>query len=149
MKFEDFKIGQTFSASITITKPDFDNYISFARTRNVLHENPELAAREGIKGVMLPGRAIIARAEGEMTRLAAFSDCIMLLYGMDGDPEWSGRQTRFLGEVYAGEELDVKYTVASKKEETGYGILRVDFEIRKKDGKLAVVSRGNLYRIKK
>ncbi len=149
MKFEDFKIGQTFNASMAITKPDFDNYISFARTRNVLHENPELAAREGIKGVMLPGRAIIARAEGEMTRLAAFSDCIMLLYGMDGDPEWSGRQTRFLGEVYAGEELDVKYTVASKKEETGYGILRVDFEIRKKDGRLAVVSRGNLYRIKK
>lgn len=149
MKFEDFKIGQTFSASMAITKSDFDNYILFARTRNVLHENPELAAREGIKGVMLPGRAIIARAEGEMTRLAAFSDCIMLLYGMDGDPEWSGRQTRFLGEVYAGEELDVKYTVAAKKEETGYGILRVDFEIRKKDGKLAVVSRGNLYRIKK
>ncbi len=149
MKFEDFKIGQTFGASIAITKSDFDNYISFARTRNVLHENPELAAREGIKGVMLPGRAIIARAEGEMTRLAAFSDCIMLLYGMDGDPEWSGRQTRFLGEVYAGEELDVKYTVASKKDEAGYGILRVDFEIRKKDGKLAVVSRGNLYRIKK
>ena len=129
MKFEDFAVGQTFAASFTISKADFDGYISFARTRNVLHENPELAAREGIKGTMLPGRSIIARAEGEMTRLPEFADCIMLLYGMDGDPSWSGRHTRFLGEVYAGEKLDVKYTVSDKKEDKGYGILAVDYEI--------------------
>ena len=114
MKFEDFAVGQEFSASITITKSDFDAYISFARTRNVLHENLELAAKEGIKGMMLPGRSIVARAEGEMTRLAEFSDCIMLLYGMDGDSEWNNRHTRFLGEVYAGEDLKIKYTVSDK-----------------------------------
>jgi acyl dehydratase len=148
MKFDDFKVDQTFFATIRIEKADFDAYISFARTRNVLHENPELAAREGIRGVLIPGRAVIARAEGEMTRLPAFSDCVMLLYGMDGDAEWGGRQTRFIGEVYAGESLDVKYTVASKKEERGYGILRVDYEITK-GGRPAVISRGNLYRIKK
>ncbi|HXV45170.1 MAG TPA: hypothetical protein VD736_00675, partial [Nitrososphaera sp.] len=68
MRFEDFKVGQTFAASITITKNDFDNYISFARIRNILHENPQLAEKEGIRGTMLPGRSIIARAEGEMTR---------------------------------------------------------------------------------
>ena len=148
MKFEDFALGQTFSASFTITRADFDAYISFARTRNVLHENPELAAKEGIKGTLLPGRSIIARAEGEMTRLAAFSDCVMLLYGMDGDPAWGGRQTRFLGEVYADDELDAKYTVAAKRGEKGYGILRVDYEISRA-GKPVIVSRGNLYRIKK
>lgn len=148
MKFDDFVAGQAFSASITITKEDFDRYISFARTRSVLHENPELAAKEGITGVLLPGRSIIARAEGEMTRLPAFADCIMLLYGMDGDPRWAGRQTRFMGEVYAGETLEVKYTVAGKKEEKGYGILRVDYEISKA-GRPVVISRGNLYRIKK
>jgi hypothetical protein len=102
MMFEDFAVGQTFAASIKISKADFDNYISFARTRNILHENPQLAEREGIRGIMLPGRSIVARAEGEMTRLPAFSDCIMLLYGMDGDPAWSNRTTRFLEEVYAG-----------------------------------------------
>ena len=148
MKFDDFAAGQTFSASITIEKADFDAYIAFAHTKNVLHENPALAAREGITGVLLPGRAIIARAEGEMTRLPEFSNCIMLLYGMDGDHAWAGRQTRFLGEVYAGERLDVKYTVAAKREEKRYGMLRVDYEISKAD-KLVVVSRGNLYRIKK
>lgn len=114
MKFDNFATGQTFAASFTITKADFDNYISFARTRNILHENPELAEKEGIKGIMLPGRSIIARAEGEMTRLAEFADCIMLLYGMDSDPAWSGRHTRFLSEVYAGERLDAKYTVRQK-----------------------------------
>ena len=150
MKFEDFAVGQEFSASITITKSDFDAYISFARTRNVLHENPELAAKEGIKGTMLPGRSIVARAEGEMTRLAEFSDCIMLLYGMDGDSEWNNRHTRFLGEVYAGEDLKIKYTVSDKKEDRGYGILAIDFEVtRAPDSKLVVVSRKNLYRIKK
>jgi acyl dehydratase len=119
MKFDDFAVGQTFSTTVKIEKADFDAYLSFARTRNVLHENPEVAAREGIRGVLIPGRAVIARAEGEMTRLPAFSGCVMLLYGMDGDPEWGGRQTRFMGEVYAGEQLDVKYTVAGKKEEKG------------------------------
>jgi hypothetical protein len=149
MKFGDFAVGQTFSASITINKTDFDSYISFARTRNVLHENPQLAEKEGIKGTMLPGRSIIARAEGEMTRLPAFSDCIMLLYGMDGDPAWTGRHTRFLGEVYAGEELEVKYVVSEKKDDKGYGILAIDFEIsRARDGKPVVISRRNLYRIK-
>ncbi|MEP0826125.1 MAG: hypothetical protein HRF40_11630 [Nitrososphaera sp.] len=150
MNFEDFKVGQTFSASTKITREDFANYISFARTRNILHENPEIAEKEGIRGIMLPGRSIVARAEGEMTRLPAFSDCIMLLYGMDGDSNWNNRNTRFLGEVYAGEDLEVKYTISDKKEDKGYGILAVDFEItRARDNKLVVVSRRNLYRIKK
>jgi acyl dehydratase len=82
--------------------------------------------------------------------LAEFSDCIMLLYGMDGDPAWNNRHTRFLGEVYAGDELQVKYVVSDKKEDKGYGILAIDFEItRARDSKLVVVSRKNLYRIKK
>jgi hypothetical protein len=98
---------------------------------------------------MLPGRSIIARAEGEMTRLPEFSDCVMLLYGMDGGPAWSSRHTRFLGEVYAGEELEVKYIVYEKKEDKGYGILAIDFEVRRaRDSKLVVISRRNLYRIK-
>ena len=51
----------------------------------------------------------------------------MLLYGMDCDTAWSSRHTRFLGEVYAGEELEVKYTVSEKKEDRSYGILAIDF----------------------
>jgi hypothetical protein len=65
---------------------------------------------------LLPGRAIIARVEGEMTRLDIFSGSIMLLYGMDGNPNWDNRHCRFLGEVYAGEELEGEYSVSDKKE---------------------------------
>ena len=83
MKFGEFKVGQTFKSCILIDKDDFERYISFAKTRNILHEKPELAASEGIKGTLLPGRAVIARAEGEMTRLDIFSDSIML-------PVWNG-----------------------------------------------------------
>jgi hypothetical protein len=35
-----------------------------------------------------------------MTRLKEFSENAMLLYGMDGDPDWENRHTRFLAEVY-------------------------------------------------
>jgi acyl dehydratase len=63
MRFEDFAVGQSFTASITITKSDFEDYTAFARTRNILHKNPKLAEKEGIKGIMLPGRSIIARAQ--------------------------------------------------------------------------------------
>ena len=45
-------MGQTFKSRIRIDKDDFERYISFARTRNILHEKPELAASEGIKGCL-------------------------------------------------------------------------------------------------
>ena len=152
MKFEEFKIGQTFKSYICIDKHEFVKYISFARTKNILHEKHELAAKEGIKGILLPGRAILARAEGEMTRLDIFSNTIMLLYGMDGDPKWDNRHTRFLGEVYVGDALEVEYTVSDKKEANSekYGILSIDVQIKQlNNNKPVIVSRRNLYRIKK
>jgi hypothetical protein len=66
LKFEEFKAG------IYIDNDEFEKYTSFAKTKNILHKKPELATREGIKSTLLPGRAIIARAEGEMTRLDIF-----------------------------------------------------------------------------
>ena len=131
MKFQEFKVGQTFKSRVLIDNDDFQKYISFAKTKNILHEKPELAAKEGIKGTLLPGRAIIARAEGEMTRLDIFSDSIMLLYGMDGDPNWDNRHTRFMGEVYAGDELEVEYSISNKVEGNSerYGILSIDLQM--------------------
>jgi acyl dehydratase len=154
LKFEEFKVGQTFRSRICIVKDEFEKYLSFAKTKNILHENPELAAKEGIKSTtLLPGRAIVARAEGQMTRLDAFSNSIMLLYGMDGDPAWGNRHTRFLAEVYAGDELEVEYSVSDKKDRGPselYGILSIDIQIKRiSDSKLVIVSHKNLYRIKK
>jgi acyl dehydratase len=154
LKFEDFKVGQTFRSRICIDKDEFEKYLSFAKTKNILHENPELAAKEGIKSTtLLPGRAIVARAEGQMTRLDAFANNIMLLYGMDGDPTWGNRHTRFLAEVYAGDELEVEYSISDKKDggpSELYGILSIDIQIKRiNDNKLVIVSHKNLYRIKK
>lgn len=152
LKFEEFKLGQVFKARIYINESEFKQYISFAKVKNILHQNSELAKKEGIKGKLLPGRAVMTRAEGEMTQLEVFSDRIMLFYGMDGDPKWDNRQTRFLAEAYVGDELEVEYSVSDKREEnTGrYGILSIDVQIRRvRDNKLIIVSRRNLYRIKK
>ncbi len=154
MKFEEFKVGQTFKSRIRIDKDEFEKYLSFAKTKNILHENPESAAKEGIKDItLLPGRAIVARAEGEMTHQEVFSNSIMLLYGMDGDPTWGNRHTRFLSEVYAGDELEVEYSISDKKDgglSELYGILSIDIKIKRIiDNKLVIVSHRNLYRIKK
>ncbi len=73
---------------------------------------------------------------------------------MDGDPTWGNRHTRFLSEVYAGDELEVEYSISDKKDEGGlseqYGILSIDIQIKRiDDNKLVIVSHKNLYRIKK
>ena len=80
-----------------------------------MHQKPELAKREGINGTLLPGRAVLARAEGEMTQLEPFSNNIILFYGMDGDPKWDNRQTRFLAEAYVGDELEVEYSISHRE----------------------------------
>ena len=152
MRFEDFKIGQTFETHITISNEESMMYMSFTKTKNILLENSEMAKKEGVKQQFLSGRSILSRAEGEMTRQEIFSDSIMMLYGMDGDPSWKCRQTRFLKEVHPGEELLVKYIVSEKTDtpNSPYGILSIDFEIYKeKEQQLVIISRRNLYRIKK
>jgi SpoVK/Ycf46/Vps4 family AAA+-type ATPase len=40
LKFGEFKVGQIFKSHIVIDKDDFQKYISFAKTRNILHEKP-------------------------------------------------------------------------------------------------------------
>lgn len=152
MKFDEFKLDQIYKSHICINESEFKQYVSFAKVMNILHQKPDLAKKEGITGTLLPGRAILARAEGEMTQLEVFSDNIMLIYGMDGDPKWDNRQTRFLAQAYVGDELEVEYYVSDKREErTGkYGILSIDIRVKRvSDGKLILVSHRNLYRIKK
>ena len=68
-----------------------------------------------------------------MTRLDLFANNIMLLYGMDGDPTWSNRHTRFLNGVYTGDEQEVEYSISDKKGEENserYGILSIDSKLK-------------------
>ena len=153
MKFYEFKVGQLIKSKILINEEEFRQYLTFSNVKNILHENPKLAEKEGIKGTLLPGRAILARAEGEMTQLGVFSNNVMLLYGMDGDAKWNNRNTRFLGEAYVGDELEVEYRISDKREghsTDSYGILSIDVQIKRlHDDKLVIVSHSNLYRIRK
>lgn len=153
MKFDEFKVGQLFKSKILINEGEFNQYLAFSKVKNILHTNPKIAEKEGIKGTLLPGRAVLARAEGEMTQLGVFSNNVMLLYGMDGDTKWNNRNTRFLGEVYVGDELEVEYRVSDKREGNPtdtYGILSIDVQIKRlQDDKLVIVSHSNLYRIRK
>ena len=59
----------------------------------------------------------------------------------------------FLSEVYAGDELEVEYSISDKKDgglSELYGILSIDIKIKRIiDNKLVIVSHRNLYRIKK
>ncbi|MFL6328879.1 MAG: hypothetical protein ACJ71I_15540 [Nitrososphaeraceae archaeon] len=53
---------------------------------------------------------------------------------MDGDPTWDNRHIRFLAEVYAGDELEVEYSISDKKGEGNserYGILSIDVQIKR------------------
>lgn len=74
----------------------------------------------------------------------------MIFYGMDGDPSWKSRHTRFLKPLYADEKLKMKFKITEKTDlNENYGLLAVDFEGTKKNGDLVVVSKRNLYQIKK
>jgi hypothetical protein len=46
LKFEEFKVGQSFKSKILINEDEFKQYISFSKIKNILHQNPELAAKE-------------------------------------------------------------------------------------------------------
>lgn len=74
----------------------------------------------------------------------------MIFYGMDGDPSWKGRHARFLKPLYTDEKLKMKFKIAEKTDlNENYGLLAVDFEGSKENGDLVVVSKRNLYQIKK
>jgi hypothetical protein len=71
---------------------------------------------------------------------------------MDEDPKWDNRHTRFLSEVYAGDELEVEYYILDKKggNSERYDILSIDVQIKRtSDDKLVILSHRNLYTMKK
>ena len=77
-------------------------------------------------------------------------DSLIILYGIDGDKEWEGRQTRFLKPLYTDQVLKIKFTVSEKKDlDEEFGLIGVDFEGTNGEGEVIVTSKKNLYRIKK
>lgn len=141
------RAGESFDAEFAIGRGEVDAYVAFSRVDNadVLAEAGALSSR----GPAVPGRAILARIEGEMTRHPRMRGRRLLLAGADGDPAWEGRSVRFVRPLPAGERLSVRYTLSSVEaaRDGSGGRIAVDFEGRDMDGRTVVVARRNLYRV--
>ena len=145
-KFSSLKIGDQFQSTTTISSDELDDYLGFSRIKNAMFE-----INTGKKEPkVISGRAMISRMEGEFTRLRQIYGNLIILYGIDGDKEWDGRQTRFLKALYTDQVLKIKFTVSEKKDlDEEFGLIGVDFEGTNADGEVIVTSKKNLYRIKK
>lgn len=144
-RFSELKVGDEFFSEAKISLSDLEEYMRFSGIKNVLYENKKDTERK-----IVSGRAILAKMEGEFTRLKEMYGNLLIFYGMDGDPAWKGRHTRFLKPLYTDENLKMKFTISEKSDlNDDYGLLTIDFEGSKDDGDLVVVSKRNLYQIKK
>lgn len=142
-KFSEFKIGEEFFSTCTISKKELDTYMDFSRIKNVIFDDKK-------DDSIVSGRAIVARMEGEFTRLSQIYGNSILFYGTNGDPLWGNRNSRFLKPLFTDEILKIKFKISDKKDmDNDYGIITVDYEGTKQNGDLVVVSKQNLYRIRK
>ena len=143
-KFSEIKVGEEFFSTCSISEKELDSYLSFSRVKNVLLDNSTNDKH------LVSGRAILSRMEGEFTRLSQIYGNLLVFIGTDGDSDWKNRNTRFLKPLYADEVLKIKYTVSGKDDvDEDFGKIAIDFEGTKQNGDTVVVSKKNLYRIKK
>lgn len=143
-KFSDLKVGDEFFSTCSISENELNTYLDFSRVKNVLLDNSSNCKH------LISGRAILSRMEGEFTRLGQIYGNLLIFIGTDGDSNWENRNTRFLKPLFVDEVLKIKFTVSGKNEiDDEFGRIAVDFEGIKQNGELVVVSKKNLYRIKK
>ena len=145
-KFSTLKIGNTFVSTTSISKKELEEYLRFSRIKNAMFEIDSGKNEDRV----VSGRAIISRMEGEFTRLRQIYGNYIVLYGIDGDEEWKNRQARFLRPVYTDQVIRLKFTISDKRDiDDEFGVIGVDFEATFEDGELVLISKKNLYRIKK
>ena len=143
-KFKEFRVGDTFQSTCSISDKELDEYLSFSRVRNAFLD--EMKKGES----MVSGRAILSRMEGEFTRLSQIYGNHIVFIGTDGDPEWENRNTRFLKPLTTDQVLRLKFTVSGKEDiDEEFGKIAIDFEGTDQDGETIVLSKKNIYRIKK
>ncbi len=142
-KFSELKIGQEFFSTCSISEKELDSYLNFSRVKNVFLDSDS-------NNNLVSGRAILSRMEGEFTRLSQIYGNLLIFIGTDGDKEWDNRNTRFLKPLYVDEVLKIKFTISGKEEiDEGFGKILIDYEGKNKQDELVVISKKNIYRIKK
>lgn len=144
-KYSEIKIGDRFFSACSVSEKELDGYLGFSRVRN-----PFLEARDRNDQKIVSGRAILSRMEGEFTRLSQIYGNHIVFIGTDGDPEWDNRSIRFLKPLHADEVLKLQFTISAKENvDDEFGRIAVDCEGTTPDGDVVVISKKNLYRIKK
>ena len=143
-KFKEFRVGDTFQSTCSISDKELEEYLSFSRVRNAFLD--EMKKGES----MVSGRAILSRMEGEFTRLSQIYGNHIVFIGTDGDAEWENRNTRFLKPLTTDQILRLKFTVSGKEDiDEEFGRIAIDFKGTDQDGETIVLSKKNIYRIKK
>lgn len=144
-KFSELNVGDEFYSECEITVSELDNYLLFSGIKNVIYEDKKVSNEKK----MVSGRAILSKMEGEFTRLEPMYGNVLIFYGVDGDPDWNNRQTRFLKPLLTGEKLKIKFRISEKRKlNEEFGLIAVDFEGTNQEGKTVVVSKRNLYQMK-
>ncbi len=144
-KFSELKVGEEFHSTCSISEKELESYLNFSRIKNALFETGTESATN-----LVSGRAILSRMEGEFTRLGQIYGNILVFIGTDGDEEWENRNTRFLKPLHTDEVLKIKFTISSKDDiDEKYGKIAVDYEGTKQNGDIVVISKKNIYRMKK
>ena len=143
-KFSELKVGDEFYSTCTISEKELEEYLKFSRVKNVLLDDPTAKTK------LVSGRAILSRMEGEFTRLSQIYGNVLIYIGSDGDKDWKNKSTRFLKPLGTDEVLKIKFTISAKEDvDDEFGKISVDYEGTKQNGDFVVISKQNIYRIKK
>lgn len=144
-KFSEFRVDDSFYSTCTISDKELEEYLKFSRVRNAFLKNKQKGDQQ-----LISGRAILSRMEGEFTRLNQIYGNDLIFLGADGDSEWENRNTRFLKPLYTDQVLKLKFTVSQKEDiDEEFGKIMIDFEGTTQDNEIIVLSKKNIYRIKK
>ena len=144
-KFSEFKIGDKFFSTCSISEKELEEYLKFSRIKNAFLEDMQKSNQK-----IVSGRAILSRMEGEFTRLSQIYGNHIVFVGTDGDSSWENRSSRFLKPLFTDEVLKIKFTVSAKEDmDDEFGKIAIDYEGTKQDGETVVLSKRNWYRIKK
>lgn len=144
-KFSELRVGDSFHSTCSISDKEMEEYMKFSRVRNAFLED-----RPKVEQGIVSGRAILSRMEGEFTRLSQIYGNYIIFLGTDGDPEWQNRNTRFLKPFRTEQVLKLKFTISQKEDvDKEYGKIAIDYEGTSQDGAIIVISKRNIYRIKK
>lgn len=144
-KFSEFRVGDSFYSTCSISDKELDEYLKFSRVRNAFLKDKQKGEQQ-----LVSGRAILSRMEGEFTRLSQIYGNDIIFLGTDGDAEWENRNTRFLKPLYTDQVLKLKFTVSQKEDiDEEFGKIVIDYEGNNQDNETIVLSKKNIYRIKK